>query len=393
MKKRIWKSVAIGIGTTALAAVFILFGKIDVNAATVATNITQTGGTSSSIKVEWTGGLDDNQYSVQMSEDQKNWHEMENTSSNSCYIYSGISAGKTYYLKVITIAKDGTTAESMPIDVVSAPSTAPANCQWTDSTTSSVTLKWDAVEGANCYGLEKGSGNNNKETTEGLTYTIKGLSDTFYDYISVSAGRKSSSGYVAWGGRDNTVYSVKTVPGKVTGIKKNYWHTYNKKTSSLWLDYNKVKNASGYQFKVYNTKNKLLGTYESTSDWIVISDLSGRSCAKVKARPYIKIGDKKKYGAWTSEKWIVPDVYGKYTTISGKIKIDWEKVTGATGYDIYVKTDRNGLFKKVASVKGTKTSYVLKKFKGAKISKSKTYYVSVEAKKKVGKKTYKSSSK
>ncbi|MCI8409365.1 MAG: fibronectin type III domain-containing protein [Lachnospiraceae bacterium] len=391
MKNRFWKSIAIGIGTTTFALAFTMLGKIDVHAATAATNITQTEGTSSSIEVEWTGGLDDSKYSVQMSEDQKNWHEMRSTTSKNCNIYSGISAGKTYYLKVITTAKDGTTAESMPTDVVSAPSAQPENLKWTDSTTSSVTLKWDTVEGANCYGLKQGSKDDNREITEDLTYTIKGLSNTFSDYINVSAGRKSSQGYVAWG-RSSTVYSVKTVPGKITGIKKNYWNVYSKKTSSLWLDYNSVTNAGGYQFKIYNTKNKLLGTYESSYNWINICDLSGRSCVTVIARPYIKIGDKKKYGAWTAKKWIVPNVYGKYTTTSGKIKINWEKVTGATGYDIYVKTDRNGVYKKVASVKGSKSSYILRKFKGKKISRSKTYYVTVEAKKKVGNKTYKSSS-
>lgn len=389
MKNRFWKSIAIGIGSTTLAFAFTMLGKIDVHAATPATNITQTGGTSSSISVEWAGGLDDSEHSVCLSEDQKSWHEMDQTTSNRCTIYNGISAGKTYYLKVITTAKDGTTAESMPIDVVSAPSEKAENLKWTDSTTSSVTLKWDAVEGANCYGLEYGDNNN---ITEDLTYTINGLSNTFSGWIDVSAGRKSSNGYVAWG--SGTVYcKAKTIPGKVTGIKKDHWNAYSNKTSSLWLDYNKVTNADGYQFKIYNTKNKLLGTYESGSTWISISDLSGRSCATVIARSYIKIGDKKKYGAWTAKKWIVPNVYGKYTTTSGRIKINWEKVTGATGYDIYVKTDRNGVYKKVASVKGSKSSYVLKKFKGKKINRSKTYYVAVEAKKKVGKKTYKSSSK
>lgn len=391
MKNKIWKSAVIGVGATALAAAFTLFGKVDVNAATAATNLTQTGSSDSHINVEWTGGLDDSRYSVQMSEDQKNWYEMKNTTWNSCGIDSGISAGKTYYLKVITTAKDGTTAESMPIDVVSAPSGKAGNLKWTDSTTSSVTLKWDAAKGANCYGLKYGN-NNITDITEDLTYTINGLSNTFYGWVDVSAGRKSSNGYVAWS--YGTVFcQAKTIPGKVTGIKKDNWHTYSKNNSSLWLQHNSVTNADGYQFKVYNTKNKCLGTYNSTSDkYIGIGDLSGRSCATVKARPYIKIGDKKKYGAWTSSKWIVPDVYGKYTTTSGKLKINWEKITGATGYDIYVKTDRNGVYKKVASVKGTKNTYVLKKFKGAKISTSKTYYVTVDAKKKVGNKTYKSSS-
>src|SRR5689334_20548673 len=68
MKNRFWKSIAIGIGSTTFALAFTLLGKTDVHAATPATNITQTGGSSSSINVEWTGALDDSKYSVQMSE-------------------------------------------------------------------------------------------------------------------------------------------------------------------------------------------------------------------------------------------------------------------------------------------------------------------------------------
>ena len=70
------------------------------------------------------------------------------------------------------------------------------------------------------------------------------------------------------------------------------------------------------------------------------------------------------------------------------MKINWGKIKGASGYTVYVSTKRNSGYKKVASVKGSKSSVTVKKLKGKKFKSSKTYYVYIVAKKKAGGVTY-----
>lgn len=72
-----------------------------------------------------------------------------------------------------------------------------------------------------------------------------------------------------------------------------------------------------------------------------------------------------------------------------KLTIKWNKVPGATGYDIYVSTKKNSGYKKVKSVSAKASSCTITKFNRKKLTK-KRYYVYVETKKKVGRKTYKS---
>lgn len=76
-------------------------------------------------------------------------------------------------------------------------------------------------------------------------------------------------------------------------------------------------------------------------------------------------------------------------TNRGKMTLRWGKVAGASGYDIYVRTDdgRNICSKKTATVKsGKKLSKKLSRLKGKKINPDKTYRFVVRAYKKIGRK-------
>lgn len=394
--KKNWKKGVVVAGAFACMAAFSLFGKMEANAATAPADLKQTSDSTGSVEVEWNGALDDKKYYVEISEDQQNWLEKRNLSSTfkSTYI-SGLNAGSTYYVRVKTEATDGTTAYSEVIDVVTCPNTNVTEFIQEDATTNSVTLSWNPVENANMYEIDYYDTSKAAYVTEAATdatsYKKSGLDASFIkEEFRIRACRKSKAGYVADTG-NKFLYGVRTVPGKVTSIKKNYW-TRSKSSSSLKLDWKESNGVKGYQVKVYNTKNKCIETYTANYNWIYINDLSGKSCATVKIRAYIQVNGKTKYSAWSSKKNIVPEVYGKYNVKDGLISVSWQKVTGATGYDIYVKTDVNGTYKKVGSVSGSKKTFKIKKFKGKKIKRTQSYYVSVVAKQKVGSKTYKSSS-
>ena len=77
--------------------------------------------------------------------------------------------------------------------------------------------------------------------------------------------------------------------------------------------------------------------------------------------------------------FIVPSFSSKITSISSKSKkvtLKWKKSSSATGYYVYRSTEKDGEYKKIATVKGaSKTSY--KDSKGLK--KGRTYYYRIVA--------------
>ncbi|MGN1418151.1 MAG: fibronectin type III domain-containing protein [Acutalibacteraceae bacterium] len=72
----------------------------------------------------------------------------------------------------------------------------------------------------------------------------------------------------------------------------------------------------------------------------------------------------------------------KATAGTKKAALSWNKISGATGYEVYMATSKGGSYKKVATVKG-KTSYTK-----TGLSKGKTYYFKVRAYKTVSSKNY-----
>ena len=89
---------------------------------------------------------------------------------------------------------------------------------------------------------------------------------------------------------------------------------------------------------------------------------------------------------------VISDINAVYYTgieIKPAIQIKWQKLKGVSGYDIYLSKKQNRGYKKVASVNAKTTLKTIKKLGKKKLKKG-TYYYYVVAKKKVGKKTYKS---
>ena len=97
--KKNWKKGVMVAGTFACMAAFSLFGKMDVNAATAATDLKQTDDNTNSVRIEWNGALDDSEYYVEISEDQQNWVEKDSGSASFKHSYlNGLNANKFYIL-------------------------------------------------------------------------------------------------------------------------------------------------------------------------------------------------------------------------------------------------------------------------------------------------------
>ena len=205
------------------------------------------------------------------------------------------------------------------------------------------------------------------ELKENTDYTVK-----------YESGRKNPGKYTVtvtfkgnYEGEKTLYFSI--LPSKTSSI------TATQSTSAIKLTWKKVTGATGYRVYQYNSKTgkyKTLKTLTGTS--YTVKNLKAGTTYKFAVKAYTKDGSETLWAAssktiTTCTKPATPTV--KATAGSGKATLSWSKVTGATGYVIYMENSF-GDFEKVTST--TKTSYTKKSLK-----KGKTYKFRVKAYKKV----------
>ncbi|MBQ4266949.1 MAG: fibronectin type III domain-containing protein, partial [Clostridia bacterium] len=173
--------------------------------------------------------------------------------------------------------------------------------------------------------------------------------------------------------------SYQILPGKTSKI------TATQSTSAIKLTWKKVTGATGYRVYQYNSKT---GKYEKiktlTGTSYTVKKLKAGTTYKFAVKAYTKDNGETLWAASsvsmkTATKPATPTV--KATAGSKQATISWNKVTGATGYVVYMQ-DEFGDYEKLGSTK--KTSYTRKK-----LTKGETYYFRVRAYKTVdGKNIY-----
>ncbi len=226
------------------------------------------------------------------------------------------------------------------------------------------------------------------------TYTFVGLENNSQYYIYLNYTYKYSETSTPSVRTERIPYAYTAVTG-VTGLNQAKWWKYIKQVDVSW---DKVAGKySGVTYdvmfmdaagkKVIESKTGLTSTSYSHA-------IKNNQIYTVKVRA-IRTPDAE-YSTcpttvtpWTNVCYLFTQPTVTSAKVSGgKMKINWGKIKGASGYTVYVSTKRNSGYKKVASVKGSKSSVTVKKLKGKKFKSSKTYYVYIVAKKKAGGVTY-----
>lgn len=160
--------------------------------------------------------------------------------------------------------------------------------------------------------------------------------------------------------------------------------------NSVKVSWEKVSGVTGYKIYRADSKN---GKYKCVK---TIKGEGKTSCKDAKlttgktyyyqVKPYL--GKEEGSASKTVSAKPVPEKVTLSSVKNSKSKtvtVKWKKVSGASGYEIYSATSKNGKYKKVATVKkGRTTSY-----KNTKLKKGTTYYYKVRAYRTVnGKKVY-----
>lgn len=270
-----------------------------------------------------------------------------------------------------------------------------ASLEQTDATQNSITIAWEAQNKALNYQIVLITYDKQYQRTETLlatlpatqtSYTISRLSagtaysiQVKYDYPGYSSTYSSPLGYL---------YNAKTLPGKVTNVKQSRWYYFIKSFQTEW---DKQTAADGYEYQVTTSSNKKKASGESSYNNLSVEKIKNNMVYIVRVRAYTVLNGQKIYGPWSDKCYCFtqPRITGIKQS-GNKLTIKWGKVSGATGYDVYLSTKKTSGYKKVKSV-GSKTNQVtISKFKGKKLSTKKTYYFYIVTKKKVGRITNKS---
>lgn len=239
---------------------------------------------------------------------------------------------------------------------------APTSVKTATAGISSIKISWKAVSNASGYYIYCAT---SKSGTYKKAATVKGGSKTSYTNKNLSKGKTYYYKVVAYGtaakynSAQSTASGAKTrvLAPKVTAKASSY--------NKIKLSWNKPSSASGYYIyratsktgkytKIATIKKSSTTTYTNTvttGTTYYYKVIAYNSNSKCNSTYSAVVSAKTKLGTVSSVKVSIKD--------SDSLKISWKKVAGASGYQIYRATSKNGTYKKIATVKGgTKVSYI-----------------------------------
>lgn len=366
-------------------------------AAGTPSGLRQNDANRTGVIVSWDAVPEADAYYVQISSDGLNWETKADATTPSKVI-TGLGSGATYYVRVASYDKNGTeiitnddivSEYSAPIEVVTAPDAVNItsfNC--TNVTKDSQTFAWNACPGATGYFIYDLSNEQFIATTADTTYTRTGLMPGSKYGIKIMPVRTSAAtGYTAHG---NSYYmsNVKTAPISPNAADFSVIAENSSVTSVSFIARDSAGHADGYEVEAVKVKGKVNGKMLSALDARQTNGMaiSRNVPYKYRVRYYVKVGPQSYYGEWSAYRYfLVHKASG--TSGGGKIRMNWSKVAGATGYTVYASTKQDGKYTKVKSLGKKSRSITITKIGKKKVKSNKVYFVRVVPKIKDGKKT------
>ncbi len=163
-------------------------------------------------------------------------------------------------------------------------------------------------------------------------------------------------------------------PKKVTGLKVK-----SQETDSIKIKWSKAsEKVTAYKVYSYNYKKEKWEYLGKTSDTSYkVKKLKAGTTYKFRVRAYKNIDGTQYFGSYTSSlktttKTATPKI-SKLSTKSKKVTVNWKKVSGASGYEVYMSTSKNGKYSKVKTIKNGKTV----KYTKSSLKKNKKYYFKI----------------
>ena len=296
--------------------------------------------------IKWTAVSGASQYEVYRSGSKDGTYTLLGTTTAANYTDSKANAGYTYYYKVRAISKVRSTANS------SLSATVAATCHCARPvvkpdyliSTGKPYIKWSAVSGASKYEVYRSGSKDG-------TYTLLGTT-TAVNYTD----SKANAGYIYY-------YKVKAV--NANSIKSDYSATvaatchcarpvvkpdYLISTGKPYIKWTAVAGASKYYVYRSGSSNgtyKYVGTTTATNYTDNKANAGYTYYYKVKAVSKVSSGANSYYSVVIGATCHCARPSVKITTSNGSPRLTWNAVTGASQYEVYRATSKNGSYTKM----------------------------------------------
>ncbi len=393
-----------GIAATAFLLLAIAMIPSEAKALSAPTNLKQTKAEETALMFQWDAVANADAYCIAWSTDQLNWTDSANYNRKTEYIATELEAGKSYYAKVRSVDKKGTnndssddvySAWSAPIEVITTPAIRAVRPIQTTVTDSTVTIMWNATEGATSYLIKQKDGSL-LGTSTSTSYTVGNLLPQQNQWFFLTVSRKSESGFVAESSACNVIATTGAPvakPGKPS--KKSFGvYTCSAKDGTVKFKATKWKGkAKGYEVQVCDMKKNICKTISSSQSISGLEKFSQNTPYKYRIRYYNVKGDGTKvYGAYSPYRhFLLHKVSGArvYNLVKAncKLNLKWGSVPGAKNYSVYVSKKKGSKYKKVKTFR--KNKITIRKYGKTRLKKKQTYYVKIVAKILNGKKAIK----
>ncbi|MDO5521818.1 MAG: InlB B-repeat-containing protein [bacterium] len=401
----------------------LLYAKWILNpAAPSVSYVKQTSLTS--MEISWNEVKGASGYEIYRASSNNGDYKLVGTLSETNYIDKDVKVNQNYYYKVKAYKEDkGMYAYGEFSKVCSGKTTlqTPVQIQAEAISTDQIKVSWEAVSDAAGYEIYQSTQAAGAytliDTIIGHEYMVSGLQDNTAYYYKVRAYVMDGSEKVF--SQTTTVVTATTnkkpiatkppvttkpsttpkptvKPSPVAPLKQvSSLKVTSASYNSVKLTWSTVGGAAGYEIyeaTSQNGKYKRVGTTNARS--YTQKGIQTGAKRYYKVRAYRMNGTKKEFGAYSkvsngAAKLSTPIKLKVQKVNATSTKVTWNKVSGASGYEIYRSTSKNGTYKKVKTQNGTS-------YKNTKLKKKQTYYYKVRAYRVVtnkGKKVYSSYSK
>ena len=215
-----------------------------------------------------------------------------------------------------------------------------------------IRLTWNAVSGASSYQIYRSTSKN------GTYKLVKTATGTSFTNTSAVAG-KTYYYYVVAVAKDGTKSAKSTVKSRTCDLAQPVISTSNVASSGkVKVSWDAVENATGYTICIYDADGALLKTATTTKTSATHSTGVAGVNYSYKVRATCAVDSAA--SAYSAAKSRTCDLARPEVTISnvassGKVKVSWDKVKGATKYAIYIYDEDGALLKTSTTTKTSAT--------------------------------------
>ncbi|MCL2443197.1 MAG: fibronectin type III domain-containing protein [Treponema sp.] len=260
--------------------------------------------------------------------------------TGTSYTHTGLTAGTTYFYNIIAQDDTGESERSQTVSRITSPGI-PANLRSTASTHNSVNVAWNAVTGASTYNIYFAATLTGSKTLAGssntTSYNHTNLTANTTRYYFITAVNASGESTFSEALTLRTLIAPLSAPTNVTATAQT--------TNSIRVTWGAVTGATGYRIyrsttatgtrtllDTVNTTTYTSGGLEARTYWYFVAAMNADNVE----------GTLSAFASMIPLPNAPSNVRSSPINSTTNVQINWNDVTGADSYRIYVATSQTG---------------------------------------------------